>query len=79
MADEPTEREQARRRVPLPYWLALRLRDGGVAAEMICLYLGNEAADLDGVYRIAEAKLTAAQEATMGPQAPVYDPLRQWH
>lgn len=75
MADEPTEREQARRRVPLPYSLALRLRDGGVAADMICPHLGDETAELGGVCRIAEAKPTAAQEAKMGPQSPVYDPL----
>jgi hypothetical protein len=73
MADEPTQREQALSRLPLPYSLALRLRDGGVAADVICLYLGVEASELGGLYRIAEAKLLAAQEARLGAQAPIYD------
>jgi hypothetical protein len=38
MADEFCEREQAQRRLPLPYSLALTLRDAGVAAEVICQY-----------------------------------------
>jgi len=36
MADELSGREQALRRLPLPYSLALRLRDVGVAADVIC-------------------------------------------
>ena len=39
MADELSEREQALRRLPLPYSLALRLRDAGVAADVICQYV----------------------------------------
>jgi hypothetical protein len=62
MADELSEREQALRRLPLPYSLALRLRDAGVAAEVICQYVNVEWAALDGLYRIAEAKLLAAQK-----------------
>jgi hypothetical protein len=62
MADEPTEREQALRKLPLPYSLALRLRDAGVAPEVICEYVGIEEAAMQGVYRIAEAKLLAARE-----------------
>lgn len=61
MADEYSERERALRRLPLPYSLALRLRDSGVAPEVICLYVDVEQSALDGVYRIAEAKLLAAQ------------------
>ena len=61
MADELSEREQALRRLPLPYALALRLRDAGVAAGVICQYINVEQAALDGLYRIAEAKLVAAQ------------------
>ena len=64
MADELGEREQALRRLPLPYSLALRLRDAGVAADVICQYVDVEHAGLDGLYRIAEAKLLAAQKAT---------------
>ncbi len=66
MADELSEREQALRRLPLPYSLALRLRDAGVAADMICQYVNVEQAALDGVYRIADAKLLAAQRTTHG-------------
>jgi hypothetical protein len=61
MADELSEREQALRRLPLPYSLALRLRDAGVAADVICQYTNVEQAALDGLYRMAEAKLLAAQ------------------
>jgi hypothetical protein len=66
MADELGERERALRRLPLPYSLALRLRDAGVAADVICLYVNVERAALDGLYRIAEAKLLAAQNTTDG-------------
>ncbi len=65
MADELSEREQALRRLPLPYSLALRLRDAGVATDVICLYVDVEQAALQGFYRIAEAKLVAAQEASL--------------
>jgi hypothetical protein len=64
VADEITEREQALRRLPLPYSLALRLRDAGVAADVICQYVNVEQAALDGLYRMADAKLLAAQNAT---------------
>ena len=59
MADDLCEREAALRRLPLPYSLALRLRDAGVARDAICEYLGVEEVSLDGVYRLAEAKLRA--------------------
>jgi hypothetical protein len=64
VVDELSQRERALRRLPLPYSLALRLRDAGVVAGVICQYLGVEEAALDGVYRMAEAKLVAAQNAT---------------
>ena len=64
MADEFSEREQALRRLPLPYSLALRLRDAGVATDVICEYVNVERAALDGLYRIAEAKLLAAAQKT---------------
>jgi hypothetical protein len=64
MADEFSAREQALRKLPLPYSLALRLRDAGVAPELICEYVGVEGASLAGVYRVAEAKLIAAQQRT---------------
>jgi hypothetical protein len=50
--------------LPLPYLLALRLRDAGVAAEVICEYVNIEGSAPEGFYRIAEAKLLAAQEPT---------------
>jgi hypothetical protein len=64
MADELSQREQALRRLPLPYSLALRLRDAGVAADVICEYVNVDQAALDGLYGMAEAKLLAAQNAT---------------
>jgi hypothetical protein len=62
VADEPCTREHALRRLPLPYSLALRLRDAGVALEMVGEYLGVEEAALEGIFRIAEAKFVAAQD-----------------
>lgn len=60
MSDDPAVREQVLRALPLPYSLALRLRDAGVAPEVICEYLDVDTASLGGLYRIAEAKLAAA-------------------
>ncbi|SHU24026.1 Uncharacterised protein [Mycobacteroides abscessus subsp. abscessus] len=56
-----TTREQALRRLPLSYSLALRLRDASVAPDVICEYVGVEPSALAGIYRIGEAKLAAAQ------------------
>jgi hypothetical protein len=64
MADGLNEGEQALRRLPLPYSLALRLRDVSVATDVIGRYVNIDQAALDGLYRIAEAKLVAAQNAT---------------
>lgn len=64
MANQLSQREQALRRLPLPYSLALRLRDADVAADVICQYLNIEQAALDGLYRIADAKLLAAKDTT---------------
>jgi hypothetical protein len=64
MTDELSQREQALRSLPLPYSLALRLRDAGVAEEVICQYVNVEQAALDGLYRIGEAKLLGAQKAS---------------
>lgn len=60
MADEGDTHERALRQLPLAYSLALRLRDAGVARDVVCEYLSIEESALDGVYRIAEAKLAAA-------------------
>jgi hypothetical protein len=58
-----TARERALRKLPLPYSLALRLRDAGVAPDVVSEYVGVEEAALDGVYRMAEAKLDAVNTA----------------
>ena len=57
MAHELSAREQSLRKLPLPYSLALRLRDAGVAPEVVCEYLDVEEDSLQGIYRVAEAKL----------------------
>jgi hypothetical protein len=67
MADELSGRERALRALPLPYSLALRLRDAGVAADVVCEYVNVEADALESVYRMAEAKLVAAQERMNTP------------
>jgi hypothetical protein len=64
MGDDLGAREWALRKLPVPYSLALRLRDAGVAPEVVCEYVGVDQAALDGVYRLAEAKLTALQTPT---------------
>jgi hypothetical protein len=63
VAEESSSHESALRKLPLPYSLALRLRDAGVASEVVSEYVGVEVAALDGLYRIAEAKLRAAENA----------------
>jgi len=73
MTDDPSEREAALRKLPLPYSLALRLREAGVARQVICEYVGVEDASLDGFYRIAEEKLTALQQQR---EAPVKEGIR---
>ncbi|AWT53979.1 hypothetical protein [Mycolicibacterium smegmatis] len=56
-------REQALRVLPLPYSLALRLRDAGVAPDVVSEYLSIDESALEGFYRIAEQKLAAALPA----------------
>jgi hypothetical protein len=62
VADELTSHENALRKLPLPYSLALRLREAGVAPEVVSEYVDVDEAALEGVYRIAEAKLSAAED-----------------
>ncbi|VDM90731.1 hypothetical protein MB901379_04340 [Mycobacterium basiliense] len=50
MAEDRTELEVALRKLPLPYSLALRLPDAGVAREVICEYVGVEEDSLDGFF-----------------------------
>jgi len=47
-------------RLPLPYATALRLRDAGVADEVIAERVGVELEALATFMRVAEAKLAAA-------------------
>jgi hypothetical protein len=56
-------RECALRKLPLPYSLVLRLRDAGVAPEVVSDYVGVDEEALDGIYRMAEAKLNTAEQA----------------
>lgn len=62
MTEDIHDREAALRRLPVPYSLALRLREAGVAREVICEYVGVDVSSLDGFFRIAEQKLTALQQ-----------------
>jgi hypothetical protein len=57
MARELPSPEQALRKLLLPYSLALRLRDAGVAPEVVCEYLNVEVDALEGIYHMAETKL----------------------
>ena len=61
MADELSSHESALRKLPLPYSLALRLRDAGVAPDVVSEYVGVDEAALEGIYRIAEAKLISTE------------------
>jgi hypothetical protein len=71
MDDEISEREQALRRLPLPYSLALRLRDAEVAAEFVCEYVNVDQTSLPALYRIAEAKLAAARNGVPASGPPL--------
>jgi hypothetical protein len=42
----------------------LPVGDAGISADVICRYVHVELAALDGLHRMAEAKLLAAQNAT---------------
>jgi hypothetical protein len=60
MSANLSARERALRKLPVAYSLALRLRDAGVAREVISEYVRVTEASLEGLYRMAEAKLAAA-------------------
>ena len=53
-------------RIPLPYSEALRLREAGVADDVIAEILAIEPEALDTLMRIAEDKLTAARNPNHG-------------
>ena len=49
-------------RLPLPYAAALRLRDAGIADEVIAERVGVDVDALPSFMRVAEAKLATASE-----------------
>ena len=51
--------EEALRRLPEAHSLALRLKNAGVADEVVCGYLHIEPEGLDTLLRVAEQKLGA--------------------
>jgi hypothetical protein len=58
--DEPVDRyEAALRRLPDAHSLALRLKDAGVADEVICQYLHIEREGLELLLSLAREKLAA--------------------
>lgn len=61
MATDPS-RAQFLARLPLPYATALRLRDAGMADEVIAERVGVDLDALPTFMRLAEAKLAAASE-----------------
>jgi hypothetical protein len=66
VADKLSAHESALRKLPLTYSLALRLRDADVAPEVVSEYIGVEVAALDGIYRLAEAKLMSVHDRVEG-------------
>jgi hypothetical protein len=55
-------RAESLERLPLPYATALRLRDAGIADELIAESVGLDQAALPTFMRVAEAKLAAASD-----------------
>jgi DNA-directed RNA polymerase specialized sigma24 family protein len=52
-------RNAALDQLPLPYATALRMRDGGIADEVIAECIGVERDAIETLMRLAEAKLAA--------------------
>jgi hypothetical protein len=55
-------RAESLQRLPLPYATALRLRDDGIADDVIAESVGVDLDALPTFMRVAEAKLAAASE-----------------
>jgi hypothetical protein len=53
-------RAESLQRLPLPYATALRMRDAGIADEVIAECVGVDVDTLPTFMRVAEAKLAAA-------------------
>ncbi|MCV7256629.1 hypothetical protein HZU40_18320 [Mycolicibacterium fluoranthenivorans] len=69
MTGHMSPRERALRTLSAPYSLGLRLREAGVAPEVICDYLDVELDNLDAFYRLADAKLAAAESRIAVPKS----------
>lgn len=59
MVDDAAAHELAMSQLPVPYSLALRLREAGVDPDAICEYVDVEPVALAGFFRLAEDKLAA--------------------
>jgi hypothetical protein len=57
-----TDPRRALERLPLPYATALRLRDAGIADDVIAESVGVDLDALPTFMRVAEAKLAAASD-----------------
>lgn len=55
-------RAESLQRLPLPYATALRMRDAGIADEVIAECVGVDVDALPTFMRVAEAKLAAASD-----------------
>ncbi len=55
-------RAESLQRLPLPYATALRMRDAGIAEEVIAERVGVDLDALPTFMRVADAKLAAASE-----------------
>jgi hypothetical protein len=55
-------RDESLERLPLPYATALRMRDAGIADEVIAECVGVDLDALATFMRVAQAKLAAASE-----------------
>jgi hypothetical protein len=55
-------RADSLQRLPLPYATALRMRDAGIADDVIAECIGVEVDALPNFMRVAEAKLAAASD-----------------
>jgi hypothetical protein len=68
-ADDPSARQRraaAMRRLPGVYSLALRLREAGLAGDLIAECLAMQPESLDPLLQVAEAKLAAILASELG-------------
>lgn len=70
MPADAERRKTALDHLPLPYATALRLRDAGIADEVIAECVGVDAGALPTLMRLAEAKLAAAEKRMLGRRSP---------